>query len=411
MNPVESRLTPFRLYLGGIGSGAVAMGLQVVLFPWLVVGILHESPDRVGIAQMAIMLPNLFLILIGGAVSDNRHLGTYLFRVYLLYAIPFAFMLLTVWNGMLNYSTLLVFGLLYGAITAFVQPARESLLPQVSQHSLQQGVARATFIQFLAQGIGVSLAGMLDYIGLAQLLIIQLAFFVVAGYLIGASQPRGRGLPGNRAASKGGILSGLAEVWRIRQLRALMSVVAATGFFGFGAYLVVMPIMTRDIYHSGPGFYAMLQLCFSVGVLLANMIFIRSMKNFSRPGKILLVSLFVRGLIMTLIALRLPVPILFPAVVLWGIFSGVSITLGRAMTHSEAPVSHRSRIVSIYQLAFFGCAPLGAFVSGLLITGVGVMQTFAALGVLTLVAAIWGGFSALWQVRSETLSVPPSPPR
>ncbi len=411
MNPAESRLTPFRFYLGGVGSGAVAMGLQVVLFPWLVVGVLQESPDRVGIAQMAIMLPNLFLVLIGGAVSDNRHLGTYLFRVYMFYAVPFAFMLLTVFSGMLTYGTLLAFGLLYGAITAFVQPARESLLPQVSRHSLQQGVARATFVQFLAQGAGVSLAGLLDYIGLPQLLIIQLALFVLAGYLIRASQPYGTGLPGNRPASTGGILSGLAEVWRIRQLRALMSVVAATGFFGFGAYLVVMPIMTRDIYHSGPGFYAMLQLCFSVGVLLANMIFIRSMKNFSQPGKILLLSLFVRGLIMMLIGLRLPEPVLFPAVVLWGIFSGISITLGRAMTHSEAPLSHRSRVVSIYQLAFFGCAPLGAFVSGLLITGMGVMQTFAALGVLTLVAAICGGFSALWQVRSETLSVPPSPPR
>ncbi len=411
MNPTESRLTPFRYYLGGIGSGAVAMGLQVVLFPWLVVGILQESPDRVGIAQMTIMLPNLFLILLGGAISDNRHLGTYLFRVYLLYAIPFVFMLLALATGKLSYGTLLVFGLLYGGITAFVQPARESLLPQVSQHSLQQGVARATFIQFLAQGIGVSLAGMLDYIGLPQLLILQMVLFALAGYLIRVSQPHGVGMTGNRPASKGRILSGLVEVWRIRQLRALMSVVAATGFFGFGAYLVVMPIMTRDIYHSGPGFYAMLQLCFSVGVLLANVMFIRSMKNFSQPGKVLLISLFARGLIMTVIALRLPVPVLFPAVLLWGIFSGISITLGRAMTHSEAPVSHRSRIVSIYQLAFFGCAPLGAFVSGVLITRVGVMQTFAVLGVLTLVAAILGGFSALWQVRSETLSAPPSLPR
>ena len=43
----------FHWYLAGIGVGAIAMGLQVVLFPWILVGVLHETPDRVGLAQGA----------------------------------------------------------------------------------------------------------------------------------------------------------------------------------------------------------------------------------------------------------------------------------------------------------------------------------------------------------------------
>lgn len=47
----------FHWYLAGIGVGAVAMGLQVVLFPWILVGVLHATPDRVGLAQTAVLLP------------------------------------------------------------------------------------------------------------------------------------------------------------------------------------------------------------------------------------------------------------------------------------------------------------------------------------------------------------------
>ena len=45
-----------------LGTG----GIQSVLFPWLIAVYLQESPTRVGIAQMAGLLPMLFLVLFGG---------------------------------------------------------------------------------------------------------------------------------------------------------------------------------------------------------------------------------------------------------------------------------------------------------------------------------------------------------
>ena len=34
------------------------MGLHTVLYPWLVVGVLEQSPSRLGLAQLAVLLPN-----------------------------------------------------------------------------------------------------------------------------------------------------------------------------------------------------------------------------------------------------------------------------------------------------------------------------------------------------------------
>jgi MFS family permease len=373
------------------------MGLQVVIFPWLVVGVLDESADRVGLAQMAVMLPNLLLILLGGAVSDNRHLGSYLFRLYLLYLLPFGMMFIAVNQGYLSYELLIVFGASYGVITAFIQPARESLLSQVASEDLQRSVVRTTLVQFAAQSLGYLSAGLFDRIGLSVLLVFQMLMFIVAGLFIRASQPAGEGLIHRRKHPSQSIVAGLQAVWRHARLLPLMLLVAATGFLGFGVYLVAMPLMTREVYGQSAVFYAGLQLSFTAGVLLANVLYLRLRGGFRQPGRVLVISLFSRGLIMLLIAIHLPVGLLFPAVMVWGMFSGISISLGRMMTHTEAPEAYRSRVVSIYQLAFFGTAPIGAWMTGQLISAQGVLETFAGLGALTLLVACLGVFSQLWR--------------
>ena len=45
--------------------------MQSVLFAWLVTIVLRESAERVGLAQMSVLLPGLFLILIAGVLADR----------------------------------------------------------------------------------------------------------------------------------------------------------------------------------------------------------------------------------------------------------------------------------------------------------------------------------------------------
>ncbi len=399
---LSTRFTSFQYYLSGLGSSGVAMGLQVVIFPWLVVGVLHEPADRVGLAQMAVMLPNLLFILVGGALSDNRHLGTYVSSLYLLYILPFGIMFGAALTGHLSYQVLIFFGVGYGMITAFLQPARESLLVQVCGDNLQSAVAKSTFVQFGAQSMGFLLMGLFTYVGLPVLLVLQMIMFAFAAWFIRRSQPAGVGLSGGRHDSRQSIWSGLRVVWQHPKLLPLMVIVGATGFIGFGAYLVAMPLIAREVYAAGAGFYAGMQLNFAFGVLLSNFIYMRLVGGFRRPGRVLLMSLFARGLIMVVIGLGVSVYALFPLVCVWGMFSGISISLGRVMTHSEAPESYRSRIVSIYQLALLGTAPLGAWVCGEMIALWGVLNVFIMLGVAVLAASILGVFSQLWKERPET---------
>ena len=83
-------------------------------------------------------------------------------------------------SGELTFSLLLMFGMAYGTVSAFVQPARESLLGYAPQNSMHQAVAKAVMVQFLAQGVGFILAGQIDEIGLTTLLCVQISMFVLS---------------------------------------------------------------------------------------------------------------------------------------------------------------------------------------------------------------------------------------
>lgn len=410
---VDPGTNRFPFYLGAVGTSSMAMGLQTVLFPWIVVGVLGEDAHRLGLAQMAVMIPNLLFILVGGALSDSRHLGTHLGRLYLLYALPLGLIITLAFSEQLAYWQLLVYGVVYGMITAFVQPARESLLPQLTRQVLQTAVAKSALVQFGAQSLGISAAGLLGYIELPQLLALQLLLFVVTSQLVRRSQPRGEGfVPPERAVREVKIFEGVKLVLGHKRLLPLMILVGTTGFFGIGAYMVAMPLLARTVYQQGAGFFAMMQLCFVAGIMIANLILMRWVGSLQRPGRMMLVSLLLRGVLICILALQVPAWLLFPVLVVWGILSGVSMTLGRSMTHEEAPPHLRSRVVSVYQLCLFGAAPLGAWMAGFAIDSYGISAALLLLGTLTFVVTGASAlFSGLWQQRRETQSVQPSPPR
>ena len=70
--PPES--SGFGWYLASTSSWFGAWGLQQVLFPWLVVGVLEASAETTGVVQMSVILATLVLLPVGGIVADRVEL-------------------------------------------------------------------------------------------------------------------------------------------------------------------------------------------------------------------------------------------------------------------------------------------------------------------------------------------------
>jgi MFS family permease len=382
------------------------MGLHKVLYPWLVVGVLMESPSRLGLAQMAVLLPNLIFLLPGGVASDQRHRGSWLSFLYLTYLLPLGIILVALDTGDLTFTVLLLFGVAFGTISAFVQPARESLLGYAAPEIMHQAVAKVMIVQFIFQGIGYWLAGQLDIISLPQLLVFQIFIFIISSILIKRSHPvpdaADRPVEQTKTSKHSWreLGEGLQVFRQDKSLMHLLMIIFATGFLAFGVYLVGMPLIAQELYGGGVGLYASLQIVFSVGIVSANFGVMKRSKMFSRPGRLMIISFLLRGSLVVIIAAVPSMWVLFVVVYIWGFFSGLSMTLGRTILHNQVSHQVRSRAASVYQLCLFGGAPLGAWVCGLAVESLGLSLTFIAVAAGTFsVALLTALFSPLWHVR------------
>ena len=399
----------FGYFLATIATSNLAMGIHKVLYPWLVVGVLHESPSQLGLAQLALLLPNLLFILPGGVVSDRSHRGTWLSLLFLLFLVPLVLLLIATVSGQLSFALLLLFGVSFGSLLAFVQPARESLLGYAAPEIMHQAVAKVMAMQFIAQGIGFVVAGQLSAVGLPQLLAIQILIFVVSSILIKRSHPLPEqtlleDVETNKKSIRQSWLE-LREGLRLfrddKSLLHLLLIIFATGFLAFGVYLVGLPLIVREFYSGGATLFAGLQVLFSLGIVSANLGVMKQAKLSARLGRLMVISFLLRGTLVAVIAAVPSLWLLFPVVFIWGFFSGLSMTLGRTILHNQVDHSMRSRAASVYQLCLLAGAPLGAWVCGVTIEYIGLSVTFVVIALCTLLASIATAlFSPLWQLNS-----------
>ena len=386
--------------MSAIAFSNVAMGIHTIVFPWLIVGVLELSPSRLGLAQMAILLPNLLFILPGGVVSDGRHRGSWLSLLYALYLVPVGLIVVALTTEQLSFVIIFLFAMIFGTLSAFVQPARESLLGFADPELMHQAVAKIVSIQFIAQGVGFLIAGQMDALGLVVLLVIQITMFVASAIWIRRSHPAlkiSQTTPSQVRKPIAELQEGFNLFLENPALLHLVFLVFATGFLAFGVYLVGMPLIAREGYDLGAEFYAALQIAFTLGIVTANLGVMRRKKMFNRPGRLMIISFLWRGSLVGIVALLPSLWVLFPVVFVWGFFSGLSMTLGRTILHSQVSHQLRSRAASVYQLSLFGGAPLGAWFCGMAIEWVGLSSTFIFIACMTLlVSAIAALKSPLW---------------
>ena len=69
--PSASSGAVFAAYLVGLACWFLPLGVQTVLFPWLVVVVLHMDAFAAGVAQAALMAPGLLFLPLGGLVADR----------------------------------------------------------------------------------------------------------------------------------------------------------------------------------------------------------------------------------------------------------------------------------------------------------------------------------------------------
>ncbi len=362
---------PLRWYLTGTALFLIPGGVQIVLFPWLVAVYLHESPTRVGLAQMAAQLPMLLLILWGGWLGDRvdqRRLLIWLGAAMAIVPLSVAILYTA---GYFSYTLLICWALVGGTFAAFVQPARDALLNRVAGLDIQRVVTLTIGVQFGVQIIGFSLGSTADVIGPPTLLIIMALFLVASAFAISRIPripPRPPQTPQNPLAA---IAEGIRLAWRDDAIRPAIGQTFSVGIFFAGAYMVLLPLMVRDLYGGGSAEIAGTFAANMLGTVVTTFCLMR-IGRVSRPGRALLIGAAVSSMVLSLLMWELPQWLFYVVIFLWGACGGIGMTMSRTIVQEAAIESHRARVMSVYSLGMMGGMPIGSFTLGLVTDWVGV---------------------------------------
>jgi MFS family permease len=395
-------LRPLQHYLLGTGTWFLAFGIQGVMFAWLVTMVLHESPERVGLAQMALLLPGTLLILIGGSYADRFGGRRVVMLAQLLAGLAPLLLVGALLLDRLSFGVMIGYALLMGTAQAFVTPARDGLLNQVAEGRVQRTVMLASMIQFGLQIVGFAVASLADFGGAEPILVAQsvlLALGVLAFARIRTAQPRPTG-PATRLWRS--VVEGGRTVFSSPSMRMIVLQNVAMAMFFMGSYIVTMPLLVREVFQGSARDLAFMNACNSVGLVLTIVLLLR-MGDVHRQGRALLLSQAVGAVVLGAAAFAGTLTLFVMAIFLWGVCGGLAMTMSRTIMQEQAPEAQRARVMSFYSFSFMGAGPLGALFNGILVDQIGPQYALLTSACLMLVVMLLVGLrSSLWKLTAHT---------
>lgn len=409
MTSTENK-SDLRWYMGGISAYFFAGGIQSVLFPWLLTFVLNQSPERIGIAQMLSMAPMLVLALFGGATADRKELRKYLMRLQLGAAfVPMVLAGLYLY-GWLAYEVLIVYAIILASLGAYTMPARDSLLNRVATTSLggriQQAVSMATGAQFLSQVFGLLLGGLAGILGAAPLMFMQSLSLIIAAITtmqLPKAPPKRTHAKGEaRPSQLSQIREGVDIVWQNENLRSVIMMMFFAGILYIGVFMVLFPVLMRDVYGGGSFELAFINVCFFGGIGVSSTVLSR-LRPIKRQGRAIMLAMCSGSIMMVFVHFNPPLWAVYVLALCWGLSSGISMSQSRAIVQIAAVDSHRARVLSVFQLGMMGGGPIGAFGAGFIIQALGPLD--AVLVPSSCMVVLWLIIffrTNLWKIEAGT---------
>jgi MFS family permease len=361
----------------GVGSWFGSFGLHNVLFSTLLVVELQETALRVGAAQSAIMVPAVVLMLLGGMVADHGNRRRLLIGLHAAASGLAVLLALALAAGWLSYPLLLAYAVGMGVLQAFVNPARDALLSDVAGPDLAQPVALMNLTQWGSQAAGALIAGASRLFGAGPFFFLQAAVLAV-GSLAFAGVGR-RESPPRASLSLRQLTGGIREVVRTPDLLATWILACGVGVLLMGPFMVIFPLMVRDVYLRGAAEIAFVSTAFPLGTISGSFVVMRrgGVRNLMRSQWY---ALSTASVFLLTISFGLPFWGVLVGVYLWGCAGSVFMIAGRTLFQQRASQANRGRVLASYTMGLMGSAGLvGAPLSATLAGALGPRETLAVL--------------------------------
>ena len=398
-DPLQALRQPnFAIYAGGRLFATVAMTLLNATIAYQVYDV-SGSAFQLAMLGLARFGPSLGLSLVGGAVADSHdrrkivmvaQLAPLIASTALYFATVSDFTELPLFYGLV---------LLTALGSAFENPARQALLPQVvTKEAFPNAIVVSSTIQSLGFVTGPFIGGVL--IAVSGVEAAYLAhMMLVGGSLASLFFLRLRPTEGpRRAVSLAAIREGVAFVRNRQVLLGAMTLDMFAVIFG-GAQ-ALLPVYAKDILEVGPRGYGVLVSSLEAGALLMALALV-ILPPIKQAGRALLVTVALFGLGTIVFGLSRNIYLSVATYMFIGMADQVSVVLRQTAVQLSTPDELRGRVSSVNMLFIGASNQLGAVESGLVAAATN--ATFAVVsggvGCLTVVGIVWAKLPDLRRYR------------
>lgn len=362
-------------------------------FQMLTVGIgwqmydLTNSPLALGLVGLCQFLPQLALTLVVGHVADryNRRLICVCTRFTMAITVG----VLAVGNitDTISAQMIYVCAALLGAARAFEMPANQAILPNlVPSEVLSRAMSAIASAREICVIAGPALGGLIYLLGPTTLYLTSVSCFLISCVIM-LFLKYNFTVKNKKPISVNHLLGGFSF---IRGNKVILGSISLDMFAVLlGGATALLPVVAKDILHTGPWGLGLLRCSPAIGALLMSIYLARRPLQHS-VGKIMFAAVAVFGLATILFGLSSSLALSIGALIILGASDMISVVIRSTMVQLETPDEMRGRVSAANSIFIGSSNQLGEFESGVTAALFGTVPAIIVGGIGTIaIVGIW----------------------
>ena len=379
----------FRLFWTGQTLSLIGTWMQTMASGWLALELTNNA-FLVAFVGVVGALPVLALSLSAGVVADRTDKLRLVKVMQSLMICEGATLTVLTMTGRITIGWVLGLAALSGVFSAFEIPARQAMMVDlVGREDLAGAIALNSSGFNLARIVGPAIgAVVIRTLGLPWCFALNALSYVAV--LIGLfmirvpafARPQ---IAGSRAQA---LAEGLRFMFHERRIRVLMTLVTAFSICGV-PYLALMPVIARDLLHTGASGYGSLLTAVGIGGL-GGALFLAAVGSRVRRGRLLAWSSVVYAVLLIAFSQVRSLNVAWPLLLLVGCAMILNGALSNAMLQDLVPDQFRGRLMAAYSLVVVGLSQVvGNFFGGVVARAFNADYAVFSGAVIMLVCAWW----------------------
>ncbi len=381
------KIRNYRLYFVGQSISLPGTWMQTIGQAWLVLK-LTNSGTALGLVTALQTLPVLFFGPLGGVMGDRFQKRKLLFITQSGAGLQALILAVLISTNTIQLWMIYILAAVAGLFNAVDNPTRRTfVMEMVGKKELGNAVTLFSTVFNLSRIIGPAIAGAIIagaglascfYLNAFSFIAVLICLFLMNAKELHTTEPIKK--------SKGQLREGFKYVRNTPFLRNLLIMMAIIGTLTY-EFQVNLPLLAKYTFFSNAAGFALLNSAMGIGAVLGGLA-AASSKNVL--PKSMIKTIFAFGSAVVFVAVSPSLHIAIMAMVVVGFFSIRFTSMGETLLQLESAPTMRSRVISLWSVAFLGSTPIGGPIVGWIGEHANPRWGLTVSGLAAIAAAIYG---------------------